>query len=67
LRRRRNAPRFFPSCWPIAPIIARTRGGSEAVMGILAQPQAADVSKAGGLETPLIDLTSKPSPCDLVH
>jgi len=29
LRRRRIARRFFPSCWPIAPIIARTRGGSE--------------------------------------
>jgi hypothetical protein len=32
LRRRRNAPRFFPSCSPIAPIIARTRGGSEAAI-----------------------------------
>jgi hypothetical protein len=29
-RRRRNAVRFFPSCSPTAPIIARTRGGSEA-------------------------------------
>jgi hypothetical protein len=32
LRRRRSAPRFFPSCPPTAPIIARTRGGSEAAI-----------------------------------
>ena len=28
-RRRRSAARFFPSCSPMAPSIARTRGGSE--------------------------------------